>query len=78
MVKIATDGPFKKGDEVFCHMDCYTERGTVVDSWQIQDSWLVMVDHGEIEYAYAPYELSLIPKESDKVIQVNFKTKKRL
>ena len=72
------EAPFKKGDKVFCHLFSYTERGEVVDIWQINNSWLIMVDHGEIEFAYAPDELSLVPEESNgNVIYVNFKTKQR-
>lgn len=71
--------PFKAGDKVFCHLLSYTEQGEVVDAWQIRNSWYVMVNHGEIEFAYTPDELSLIPDESsNKVVYVNFKTKRRL
>lgn len=78
-VNTTENGPFKTGDKVFCHLETYTELGVVVDSWWIRGSWLVMVDHGELEYAYAPYELSLVPEESnDKVVYANFKTKRWL
>ena len=78
-VSTTENGPFKTGDKVFCHLESYTEQGTVIDVWDVRGSWLVMVDHGEIEYAYAPHELSLIPENRDnKVILVNFKTKTRL
>lgn len=78
-VNTTENGPFKTGDKVFCHLSCYTEQGEVVGVWQMGKSWLVMVDHVVIEYAYAPYELSLVPKESNnKVVYVNFKTKRWL
>jgi len=71
--------PFKKGDKVFCHLLSYTEQGEIVDIWQVRGSWLIMVDHGTHEFAYAPDELSLIPKESNNtVIYANFKTKRWL
>lgn len=78
-VSTTENGPFQIGDKVFCHLDSFTERGTVVGVWDVRGSWLVMVDHGEIEYGYAPHELSLIPEESNgTVVYVNFKTKRWL
>lgn len=73
------NSPFKVGDKVFCHFLAHTEQGEVVDTWQIRGAWLIMVDHGDLEFAYTPNELSLIPQEKDnKVVFVNFQTKQRL
>lgn len=67
---------FKPGDKVFCHRSAYTEQGEVVDVWC--DGTLIMVEHGDAEFAYSPAELSLIPEKRDStVVLVNFKTKKR-
>lgn len=76
----ANTSPFKVGDKVFCHLLSHTEQGEVVDAWEVRpNAWLVLVDHGEMEFAYAPSELSLIPQEKDdKLILVNFQTKQRL
>lgn len=79
MSKPEVSCPFQNGDRVFCHLLSHTEKGEVVDVWEVRPgAWLVMVDHGDMEFAYAPNELSLIPQEKDdKVIFVNFHTKQR-
>jgi hypothetical protein len=55
----------------------------VVDVWEADlssedASWMIMVDHGDFEFAYTPNELSLIPTNKDNnLVLVNFKTKQR-
>ena len=76
--------PFQVGDPVFCHCEAHSCNGTVVDVWAVQlsieeTSWLVLVDHGDFEFAYTPRELSLIPEQpTGEIVYVNFKTKKRM
>jgi hypothetical protein len=75
--------PFQVGDPVFCHCEAHSCNGTVVDVWEANlssedTSWMIVVDHGDFEFAYTPNELSLIPTSKDNnLVLVNFKTKQR-
>lgn len=69
---------FQAGDKVSCNLGDRLELGEVVDTFRIRDFWVVMVDHGSIESIYTPNELSLVAREENTVVYVNFKTKRKM
>lgn len=76
--------PFKPGDKVLCDewITGIRQEGEVVDvliyPGSPNEAWIVFVNHGDYEYAYAHNEVTLVRTEPTRVIYVDFKKRKRI
>lgn len=81
---MVSTAPFKPGDKVLCEewITGITQEGEVVDvliyPGSSNEAWIIFVDHGDMTYAYAHNELTLIRTEPDEVIYIDFKKRKRI